>query len=85
MFNKPVAIADGIFQFRAVGARVTVLTEPGDAILVDAGFPGSYRAITRGLSECGLSLDRISRVVITHAHPDHSGGLASSLPLLTSP
>ena len=76
MFNKPVAIADGVFQFRAVGARVTVLTEPGDAILIDAGFPGSSRAINRGLSECGLSLDRISRVVITHAHPDHSGGLA---------
>ena len=74
--TKPVTIADGVFQIRAVGARVTVLTEPGDTILIDAGFPGSYKAITRGLAECGLSLDRISRVVVTHAHPDHSGGLA---------
>ena len=76
MFSKATKITDGVFQIRAVGARVTVLTESDDAILIDAGFPGSSRAIVRGLSECGLSLNRISRIVITHAHPDHSGGLA---------
>ena len=76
MFSKATKITDGVFQIRAIGARVTVLTEPGDTILIDAGFPGSYRSITRGLTECGLSLDRIDRIVITHAHPDHSGGLA---------
>ena len=76
MFNKSIEITDTVFQIRAIGARVTVLSESGDAILIDAGFPGSSRAILRGLSECGLSLDEINRIVITHAHPDHSGGLA---------
>ena len=76
MFGKPVRIADGVFQMRALGARVTVLAESGDAILVDSGLPGSYRIVTRGLMDCGVARDRISRVVVTHAHPDHSGGLA---------
>ena len=76
MFGKPIRITDGVYQLRAIGARVTVLAEPGDAILIDSGLPGSSRVITRGLTNCGISLDRISRVVITHAHPDHCGGLA---------
>ena len=28
-----------------------------------------------GFKALGLSLDRLTRVVVTHAHPDHSGGL----------
>lgn len=76
MFGKPIRITDGIFQLRAIGARVTVLAQQGEAILVDSGLPGSSHFISRGLSEYGYSLDRVSRIVITHAHPDHSGGLA---------
>ena len=76
MFGKPIRITDGVFQIRAIGARVTLLIEHDEAMLVDAGFRGSLRPITGGLRECGLSLDGISRVVITHAHPDHSGGLS---------
>lgn len=76
MFGRPVRIADGVFQLRALGARVTVLAEGGDAMIVDSGLPGSSRIVMRGLMDCGISRDRIRRVVITHAHPDHSGGLA---------
>ena len=76
MFGKPIRITDGIFQLRAIGARVTVLAQQGEAILVDSGLPGSSHVISHGLSEYGYSMDRVSRIVITHAHPDHSGGLA---------
>ena len=76
MFGKPIRITDGVFQLRAIGARVTVLLEQDEVILVDSGLPGSRRVIIRGLSDCGLSLDRVSRIIITHAHPDHYGGLA---------
>jgi glyoxylase-like metal-dependent hydrolase (beta-lactamase superfamily II) len=76
LFGKPIRITDGVFQLRAIGARVTVLAESGDALLIDSGLPGSSRIITRGLLGCGLTLDQIGRIVITHAHPDHWGGLA---------
>ena len=74
-FNQPIPITDGVFQVRAIGARVTVLVEGGDVLLVDAGLRGSLGAIARGLEALGLSRDQIGRVVVTHAHPDHSGGL----------
>ncbi len=74
--GQPTPITEGVFQLQAMGARVTVLVEDGDALLVDAGLPGSSGAITRGLEASGASLDQIGRIVVTHAHPDHSGGLA---------
>ena len=75
MFRKPIRITDGVFQIRAIGARVTVLVEDGEVLLIDAGLRGSSGAITRGLKALDLSPDQIGRVVVTHAHPDHSGGL----------
>lgn len=73
--RQPIPITDGVFQIRAIGARVTVLVEDGEVLLVDAGLRGSLGTITQGLEALGLSLDQIGRVVVTHAHPDHSGGL----------
>lgn len=76
IFGQPIQVTDGVFQFRAIGARVTVLIDAGRAILVDTGLQGSLLPITGGLKDLGLSLDHIDTVAITHAHPDHCGGLA---------
>ena len=76
MFGKPIRITEGVYQIRAIGARVTVLSGGDDLMLVDAGLPGSSRAIAQGLRELGRSPEQVGRVVVTHAHPDHSGGLA---------
>ena len=75
-FGQPIKVTDGIFQLRALGARVTVLVEKGTAILVDAGLWGSQGLILNGLEKLGLSRDKLRMAVVTHAHPDHSGGLA---------
>ena len=74
-FGMPIAITGGVFQIRALGARVTVLVENGEVLLVDAGLYGSSGTILQGLETLGLRPEQIGRVVITHAHPDHSGGL----------
>ena len=76
MFGKPIRITEGVYQIRAIGARVTVLSEGRDLMLVDAGLLGSSRAITDGLRDLGRTPHEIRGVAITHAHPDHSGGLA---------
>ena len=75
MFGRPTAITDGVFQVPAIGARVTVLVENGEVMLVDAGLRGSSGKILRGLERLGLHPEQMRKVVITHAHPDHSGGL----------
>ena len=77
LFGKAIVITEGVFQVRAIGARVTVLVENGKALLVDAGLRGSSGTILQGLESLGLVPEQIGRVVITHAHPDHSGGLSS--------
>ena len=76
IFGKPIRITNGVFQIRTIGARVTVLVEDGAVLLVDAGLRGSSGLITSGLRALGLSFDQIGCVVLTHAHPDHSGGLS---------
>ncbi len=75
IFGRPIAITGGVFQIRAIGARVTVLVENGEVLLIDAGLWGSSGPILQGLEALGLVPEQIGRVVITHAHPDHSGGL----------
>ena len=45
IFGKPVRITDGVFQIRAIGARVTLLVEDHQMLLVDAGLRGSRGAI----------------------------------------
>ena len=56
------------------GHRVTVVVENGEALLIDAGLRGSSGTILQGLETLGLFPEQIGMVVITHAHPDHSGG-----------
>src|SRR6185436_12204483 len=65
------------------GDAVLVSFEDGETMLVDGGgFPGSSfdvgaRVLVPELERRGLT--RIGRVVLTHAHEDHGGGLREVL------
>ncbi len=73
--GNPIHIADGAFQIRALGSRVTALVGNGQALLIDAGMKGSAGLILGGLHELGLSADSVTGVVVTHYHLDHAGGV----------
>ena len=81
--GNPIRIAEGVFQLRALGARVTVLiagdealTANGEALLIDAGMRGSSPLILGGLEAMGLTIDAVKALIITHRHPDHAAGAA---------
>jgi glyoxylase-like metal-dependent hydrolase (beta-lactamase superfamily II) len=79
--GSSIEIAEGVHQIWAVGARVTVLTEGDDVVLVDTGSRGSLGPITTGLESLGISPERVGLIVLTHYHPDHSGGLSGLVPV----
>jgi glyoxylase-like metal-dependent hydrolase (beta-lactamase superfamily II) len=50
------------------------LIDLGELILVDTGAGPSARQIVRNIERVGLDPSRLSNVIITHCHVDHSGG-----------
>lgn len=48
----------------------------GGLVLLDAGYVGQGRLITERIRSLGRDPEEIRAAVVTHAHPDHSGGLA---------
>lgn len=43
--------------------------------LIDAGLTGSKPMLIRYLADIGRSVDELDRIVCTHGHPDHVGGV----------
>ncbi len=63
-------------SFLVVGSR---------AILVDAGMPGSLESILKALKENCVRYDKVSLILVTHAHGDHVGGLWDLKDMLGAP
>ena len=54
------------------------LIDGGDEVaLVDAGIGRATDELCRNIEASGVGLDRVRYVLLTHAHPDHSGGAAA--------
>jgi phosphoribosyl 1,2-cyclic phosphodiesterase len=54
------------------GGNAFVIESEAGTILIDAGF--SAKEINRRAEACGLGLDRLALVVLTHEHGDHTAG-----------
>ena len=50
-----------------------LLWDDTELILVDAGFPGQYPLFQKAIEEEGFSMDRITRLLLTHEDMDHIG------------
>lgn len=72
-----VFLVDGVSMPGRPGTVNVSLLVSGDgtATLVDAGFPGIAEHLEATLAEAGLAATAIRRVIVTHHHQDHTGGL----------
>ena len=68
-------IVPGIHALRVIGAKAHLIVED-EITLIDAGHRGSGRLVKRYLERIGRSERDITRIVCTHGHPDHIGGVA---------
>ena len=50
--------------------------DDGQVTLVDAGTKRAPKKVMAGLAHIGAAPDDVTRLLVTHAHPDHVGGLS---------
>lgn len=53
-----------------------IADDDGSLTLIDAGLKRASRALLAALSGLGRAPQDVQRIVLTHAHGDHAGGLA---------
>jgi glyoxylase-like metal-dependent hydrolase (beta-lactamase superfamily II) len=73
-------ISEHVYAIHRFGAMLNMyLIANGDSLtLIDTGIGDSdVKAIESALASKGWSLQNIKHILITHAHPDHIGGLAA--------
>src|SRR5690349_8060238 len=77
-------VAPGIFAVPVRGAQAFLVV--GDGLtLIDTGSRGSAPQILAAIETLGHSPAEITSVVLTHAHPDHAGGLPALARALDAP
>ncbi len=67
-------IAPAVHAVRLLGSSAFLIAEE-ELTLIDAGLAGSGRLLRRYLRRIGRRPEEIARIICTHAHPDHIGGV----------
>jgi len=69
-----VEIVPGVHAVRLLNVYAYLVDEP-QLSLIDAGLVGSGRRVVQEVKRLGRSMDELARIICTHGHPDHIGGV----------
>ena len=61
--------------------NVGLLIDGDTVTVIDAGPPGAENTICEYVSRIGYSLSQVRRIILTHHHVDHTGGLSGLVDL----
>ena len=71
-------ITEGLYRLERGGPANAYLIEgSSDLTLVDAGAPRAAPALIQEIKDNGFSIKDVARIIVTHAHPDHVGGISA--------
>jgi glyoxylase-like metal-dependent hydrolase (beta-lactamase superfamily II) len=80
MARRPVVeLAPGVWRIPLVGDWVNGFAfrdDDGQVTLVDFGLKSSATKVLAALDTIGSGPSEVTRILLTHAHPDHAGGAA---------
>jgi len=68
-----VQVSEGIHRLTQGVTNFYLIGESGKYTVVDAGTPGDWAYFARSLAGLGAKLADVDAVLLTHAHPDHTG------------
>ncbi len=72
-----IKITTGLYTFTGlIVGRVYAIADPDGLTLIDTGMSFAVPRIKRQINAAGYETTDIKRILITHGHPDHIGGLA---------
>ena len=74
--GEPLHIADNLYYVGSETIAVYLITTPEGHILVDGAMPTSAPLILASIRELGFEPKDVKVILNTHAHFDHTGGLA---------
>lgn len=69
-------VAPGIHNFTGlIAGRVYLIKDPDGLTLIDTGMSLAASRIVKQIEGAGHKITDVKRILLTHAHPDHVGGL----------
>lgn len=80
--SRPAAVelAPGIWRIPTVGRdyvnSFALVDDDGSVTLIDCGLKKAPPRLVAGLAALGKQPADVTRILLTHAHPDHAGGAA---------
>lgn len=82
MSEPAIPLAAGVYRIPTLGDFINsfaFVESDGSVTLVDCGLSRAPSRIVRGLASIGRHPSDVQRIVLTHAHGDHAGGVAAML------